>query len=385
MAAASFQSRARPAARRAPAEELFRRPVVCVLGLPFDAIDLTEAVESLRAAAFSNKRCFVSTPNLNFLIAARRDAAFRDSVLRSDLVLPDGAPIVWIARALGVPLKERVAGSSVFEALRAHPGPPLTVFFFGGPPGVAEAACHKLNEEATGLRCVGFDDAGFGSVEEMSDVERISRINRSGAHFVVVALGAPKGQAWIERNARVLDAPLLCHLGAVVNFVAGRVRRAPVWVQHTGMEWLWRIKEEPVLWRRYAGDGLALLRLLGNRLPRLGALRRRAFAAGDAQLEVVQKDPGQLRLRLTGVWRGDVLAPLRRQLADAAGDDRTVILLLRDVVDIDSAFIALLMLAYGALGSARLQLHEVSPHLGSIFWYNGARFLLGQSGTGVHP
>jgi len=129
----------RTEARKFDPASRFDRDIVCVLGLPFDTVDLAQAVEKIRAAAFSNARCFVSTPNLNFLIAAQRDPGFRDSVLRSDLSLADGAPIVWIARCLGLPLTERVAGASVFEALRAHEGPPLTVFFFGGPPGVAAA------------------------------------------------------------------------------------------------------------------------------------------------------------------------------------------------------------------------------------------------------
>jgi N-acetylglucosaminyldiphosphoundecaprenol N-acetyl-beta-D-mannosaminyltransferase len=111
----------------------FDRHVVSVLGLPFDICTVAEAVERLRADALSNTRCWVSTPNLNFLIAAQSDAAFRDSVLRSDLSLADGAPIVRIARFLGLPLHERVAGATVFEALRAHPGTPLSVYFFGGP------------------------------------------------------------------------------------------------------------------------------------------------------------------------------------------------------------------------------------------------------------
>jgi N-acetylglucosaminyldiphosphoundecaprenol N-acetyl-beta-D-mannosaminyltransferase len=86
----------------------FTRRLVCILGLPFDALDIAQAVQRVRAAAFSGQRCFVSTPNLNFAIAARRDSAFRDSVLHSDLSLVDGMPLVWIARLLGQPLHERV-------------------------------------------------------------------------------------------------------------------------------------------------------------------------------------------------------------------------------------------------------------------------------------
>ena len=208
-------------ARAVPASRVdFDRPVVCILGLPFDAIGVAQAVQRIRDAAFAGRRCFVSTPNLNFAIAARSDAAFRGSVLRSDLSLVDGMPLVWIARWLGLPIRERVSGADVFDALQAHPGPALTVYVFGGPTGIAARACERINQRGGGIRCVGFDAPGFGSVESMSSEEQIARINDSGAHFVVVSLGAKKGQAWIEHNATRLTAPVLSHLGAVVNFAA---------------------------------------------------------------------------------------------------------------------------------------------------------------------
>ena len=355
----------------------FDRDAVCVLGLPFDMVDLAQAVEKIRAAAFTNTRCFVSTPNLNFLIAAQRDPEFRDSVLRSDLSLADGAPIVWIARCLGLPLAERVAGASVFEALRAHAGPPLTVFFFGGPPGVAEAACRNLNKVPGGLRCVGFDDAGFGSIDEMSASERIANINATGAQFVVVALGAKKGQAWIERNAAALEAPVLCHLGAVVNFVAGTVKRAPLWMQHGGLEWLWRIKEERGLWRRYFGDGVAAFRLvLGRVLPYAFLLRRRKGMRQPPGLHVSRAGDDAIEIRLDGAWVRATLGPLRDALSQGAASGVCVSLTLREVTEVDGAFVALLMLARGRMGPARLRIWQAPPVARSIFWYNAAEFLL---------
>ena len=86
-------------------------------------------------------------------------------------------------------------------------------------------------------------------------------MNAARPDFLVVSLGAAKGQAWIMRNLHRLDVPLVSHLGAVVNFVAGEVRRAPRWMQRSGLEWAWRVKEEPALLRRYAGDALRLLPL----------------------------------------------------------------------------------------------------------------------------
>ena len=243
------------------------RRVVHLFGLPFDVTTLDGTVAEIRRACATRRRMFLSTVNVNFVVQAQRDAAFRQSLFDSDLCVADGAPLVWLSRLLGRPLPERVAGADIFEALRrGSTDAPVSVYFFGGPPGVAERACAVLRRECSGVRCVGFESPGFGDVASMSRPETIARINAAAPDFVVVALGAAKGQAWIQANRDQLVAPVLCHLGAVVNFVAGNVARAPRWVARSGFEWLWRIAQEPTLFRRYLGDFFALLRLLTNEL-----------------------------------------------------------------------------------------------------------------------
>jgi N-acetylglucosaminyldiphosphoundecaprenol N-acetyl-beta-D-mannosaminyltransferase len=254
----------------------FSRDLCFLLGLPFDVIDLDTAVARIHAAVASRTRLFISTPNTNFVVAARRDQAFRDSVFHSDMSLMDGKPLVWAARLMGIPVPERVSGADVFEALRRPGSDPMSVYLFGGQTGVAARAAANINASQGPLKCVGFDEAGFGSVEDMSDDATIDRINASRADFLVVSLGAAKGQAWIEHNMPRLQVPVVSHLGAVVGFVAGSLKRAPPWMRRSGLEWLWRVKEEPHLWRRYVSDGLVFLRLLAcNVVP--GALRRRTF------------------------------------------------------------------------------------------------------------
>src|SRR5687767_12460284 len=131
----------------------FERDVHCLLGMPIDAVDLAGAEKRIRAAAEARLPCFMSTPNVNFLIASRSDDAFRNALLHSDLSVADGMPLVWLARLTGIPLRERVAGANLFEALREGRGRPLSVYFFGGPDGVAEVARRRLDREAKGLVC----------------------------------------------------------------------------------------------------------------------------------------------------------------------------------------------------------------------------------------
>ena len=329
----------------------FDRSLVCILGLPFDSIDTSEAVRRIREAAFDGRRCFVSTPNLNFAISARRDAAFRGSVLRSDLSLIDGMPLVWIARLLRLNVPERVSGADVFEALQAHAGPPVRVYLFGGPPGAGEQACEGINRRGGGMVCVGHESPGFGDVESMSGEDRIARINRSGAQFVVVSLGAAKGQAWIEHNAARLVAPVLSHLGAVVNFAAGTLARAPSWMRSLGLEWLWRIKEEPELWRRYWRDGSAVSRLLLTEVRRdaLVSYRERGLdlQASTPQLERTRTPAGHM-LVLSGDWRGHGGLPaLRTALAACAAESVPLTIDIAGVTGMGNTVTALLLVAQG--------------------------------------
>lgn len=325
----------------------FRRPVVSLLGLPFDAIDMPGAVAAVRDAAFSGRRLLVSTPNLDFAVAALQDPAFRRSVLRSDLSLVDGMPLVWLSRLLGLPVRERVSGSDLFEALRRHPGPPVRVYFYGGPPGVAAEAARRVNAERGGLVCVGHDEAGHGDVASMSSAGTLAAINAARPHFVALSLGARKGQAWLEANAERLDAPVLCYIGATVNFIAGAVPRAPVWMRRAGLEWVWRVAHEPALWRRYGHDAATLLPLVFTRvLPDALASRRRPDGSGAW---VRSETASALRVALTGDGRGVDPEPLTAALDAAWHDGRTLVVDLAAATAIDARLVGLLLLAEGRL------------------------------------
>lgn len=359
----------------------FYRPVHCLLGLPVDAVDKETAVGLIRKAAISNAPCLVSTPNLNFIAACRHDNDFRNSLIGSELVVADGAPLVLVARLLGIPIHERVAGADLFDGLRLAPGRILSVYFFGGPDGAARDACMQVNAMPSGIRCVGYDFPGYQSVEEMSDDETIARINRSGADFLIVSLGAIKGHEWIVRNRARINVPVLSHLGAVVNFAAGHFRRAPLLLRHMGFEWLWRIKEEPWLWRRYLPDALFFLRLMLTRvIPNAIRLRLTAPAAGDLQQAgvVLAAHGGVLNIKLNGAWRNDNLLPVRQAFEQAVQMPVEVELDLGAVTYVDSAFIGLVLLLLGQQRKQGLGFNiiAVSPTVRRSFRYACAGYLL---------
>ncbi|MEY4749804.1 MAG: hypothetical protein RIQ60_2018 [Pseudomonadota bacterium] len=347
------------------------RRTLCLLGLPIDVTSMDDAVVRVREAVRLRRPMFLSTPNLNFLVGSQSDSGFRQSVIDSDLSLADGMPLVWMSRLMGVPLPERVTGSDLFERLVNDPmppdQPPLRVYFFGGPPGAAAAAAKGLDERKGSMVCVGHASPGFGSVEDMSSPEVIDAINASGADFLIIALGAAKGQAWIQRNRGQINAPVISHLGAVVNFTAGTVKRAPGWVGKVGMEWLWRIKEEPALWRRYVKDAMTLGKLLGGAvLPQ--ALGRNVPQSGRWAAVTLEHASDGPRLVIRGALEGSVPPTVQASLhACAQSQGRHVTLDLTKLRHAGPEFQGQLLLLHrelcaqgrhiSVLGSSRVKRH----------------------------
>lgn len=359
--------------------DTFERDVYCVLGLPFDAVSLETALTRIKASIKEGRSCFFSTPNLNFLVGCLSDHDFRQSVVHSNLCVADGMPIIWIAKALGIPLNERVAGSTLFEHLKRVTG--IAIYFFGGMEGTAKLACQRINSAGEGMVCVGAHYPGMGSIASMSSEEIINQINSSDANFVVVSLGAKKGQAWIERNRHLLVAPVVSHLGAVVNFVAGTVSRAPLWMQRVGFEWLWRIKEEPSLWQRYALDGKTFLLLIAkNVIPLIlfrvrFALVKHDFKSASIETHELEND---FVISLAGDWVRSSLSPLRYCFSNASKLDKDVRIVMTQVTHIDSAFLGLVQLLDGVLTSKhrRLLLIGLQEQIERFIRYSCAGYLL---------
>jgi N-acetylglucosaminyldiphosphoundecaprenol N-acetyl-beta-D-mannosaminyltransferase len=228
--------------------------------------------------------------------------------------------------------------------------------------------------------CVGYESPGFGSVEDLSGQETIDRINAGGADFLVVAMGAAKGQAWIQRNLQRLQVPVISHLGAVVNFAAGTVSRAPAWVQRAGCEWLWRIKEEPALWRRYGRDALAFVGLfVGKLLPHLVWLRMHRRARVNAPAEATLGRDGQCaRLHLCGNIPEAIPEAIDAALHECAALAGPVSLDLGQVDHFGPRFAGRLLQFEKTLsaGNRPLQLIGLSSRTRRLFRWNGLESLV---------
>ncbi len=321
----------------------FDRDIWCLLGLPVDVATVDRAVAEIDAAVRTGRKLSFVTPNVNWLVRVLRDRAARREILDADLSFIDGAPLVAMAKMLGVPAPSRVAGADIFEALRRRPGfgeRRTKVFFFGGRDGAGAAAVQALNQEQGGVEAVGSLNPGFGDVETMSAPEIIAEINAACPDFVVVALGAAKGQAWIDRNKDRLDAPVIAHLGAVVDFTAGQIVRAPEMVKKLGLEWAWRIREEPALWRRYFGDAVALVAIIARRLaPQWLALRHRSTGAGVMAAADIRRSPSRTTIVLSGAFTAANLAAARKTFRIVAAHGTDVVLDFTAVSQFDRSFL----------------------------------------------
>jgi N-acetylglucosaminyldiphosphoundecaprenol N-acetyl-beta-D-mannosaminyltransferase len=372
----------------ASASELSRE-VYCLQGIPIDAIGMDEVVRRIETAAATKSPFLISTPNVNFLIGSRRDVDFRESLLRSDLCPADGMPLVWIAKLTGVPIKKRVAGSDVFEVLKSarNPARRLKLYLFGGGDGTGKAAATALNAKPCGWKCVGRMNPGFGPVDTMSTNEIISEINASDADFLAVALGAAKGQAWLVQNHHRLRVPIRAHLGATLNFLAGTIRRAPPWMRACGLEWLWRIKEEPLLWKRYAGDGAALLNLMVCQVLPLAILTRwnRIFSGSKQQCLTIQmvQGSGDLVVRLSGIaTEKQINQAISTFVRVAVSAPRAVTIDVSNLKTVDARFLGLLLVLWKLLRvqNVSFSVTGASRRLQTMFRLQGVGYLLSSQG-----
>jgi N-acetylglucosaminyldiphosphoundecaprenol N-acetyl-beta-D-mannosaminyltransferase len=210
-----------------------------ILGVPFDAVTLDEAVR--RGLEMTGTGGRAVTPNPEIVWACQNDPAVMDAVTGADLVLADGVGITKAAKKLGRPLPCRVAGADwFFRMLETCAGEGKRVFFLGGKPGVAELAKEKAEALYPGLVVCGTRDGYF-----QSDEAALEAIKEAKPNFIAVCLGAPKQELWMARNAGKLEGVLLAGLGGCLDVLAGTVKRAPKIFQKAGLEWLYRVIRQP--------------------------------------------------------------------------------------------------------------------------------------------
>jgi N-acetylglucosaminyldiphosphoundecaprenol N-acetyl-beta-D-mannosaminyltransferase len=240
-----------------------------IFGVKIDNLGLVDAVEIIANRAQEKQPCFVVTPNVDHVVRLEQDAEFRQIYSEACLVLADGMPLVWASKLLGTPLKERVSGSDLILPLaEAAAGRGLSIFLLGGEEGAAAGAADKLLDAIPGLCVAGTFCPEYGfefSSVQLRHIEQI--LIKARPDILLVGLGSPKQEKWIYQYSRALHIPVAIGVGVSFSFLAGLINRAPRWMQRCGLEWLWRLCNEPKrLWRRYLIDDLPFFVMLGRAL-----------------------------------------------------------------------------------------------------------------------
>lgn len=241
-----------------------------VLGCALDAVDMDEAVARIDEAI--GERRFLRHADLNgaIVVAMQGDDELRESIVGADLLVADGQSVVWAARLLGRPLPARVAGIDLMHRtieLAERRG--YSIYILGARQEVLERAVERLTADHPGLKIAGYRNGYF---DDSEDPAVAAAIRESGADILFVAISSPRKEYFLGRYGRGLGVPYVMGVGGSIDVVAGVARRAPVWMQRVGLEWAFRLVQEPRrLFRRYLVTNARFIAFVARE-----ALRRRS-------------------------------------------------------------------------------------------------------------
>ncbi|MEZ4733181.1 MAG: WecB/TagA/CpsF family glycosyltransferase [Caldilineaceae bacterium] len=235
------------------------RRLLIILGTPIDDINMGEALNRLEEFIDTGRKTGkghqIATINADFVVKSLHDAELRRILQEADMATADGMPLVWSARLLGVPLEGRVTGADMVPALAeraARNG--YSIYFLGAAPGVAEKAAQILQQQYPGLQIAGIASPSPEAVRA-GDAAIIAECKAAKPDILLVAFGNPKQEKWIYRPAQELGIPVMIGVGGTFDFIAGVTKRAPRWMQQSGLEWVYRLLQQPGrLWKRYTTD-----------------------------------------------------------------------------------------------------------------------------------
>jgi len=246
-------------------------------GVPFPVIDYNDAIDVFQGwvteRTASHQVCIV---NVHTLVSAMREPAFRLIMQEAGMNTMDGQPLKWYANAVcQAGMNERVCGPELMlRCIEQGIDKNWRHYFLGGRPEVLEKLESNIQARFPGVQVVGSYSPPFRPMTEVEEAEIVSRINESAVDILWVGLGAPRQEQWIYRNLHRLTVPVCVGVGAAFDFHAGSVTRAPLWMQSSGLEWLYRVFADPRLFRRYLDTNPTFLWILIRDWVRVQVFRR---------------------------------------------------------------------------------------------------------------
>ena len=244
-------------------QNIYRR----VIGSRIDATSYADACDRIQHWAQTQQSCYVVAANVHVVMTAHWHPHFRAILENAALVTPDGMPLVWALRLLGIPDQTRVYGPDLMLAWcdrAAQLG--LPIYLYGGTESGLEKLVYNLTQQFPNLAIAGYHSPPFRTLSPAEEQADIERIHASGAPVVFIGLGCPKQEEWMARQQGKLQAVMI-GVGAAFSFHSGEVSQAPRWMMKSGLEWLYRLAMEPGrLWKRYLVNNPAFIVLFSWQL-----------------------------------------------------------------------------------------------------------------------
>jgi len=234
------------------------------MNIEIDNLTMQEALQAIEQLIQENKSAYVVTPNVDHIVQLETNKEFQDVYANASLILTDGKPLLWIAKWYGTPIKEKISGSDLFPLLcdmASKKG--YTMYFLGAAKGVAAKAARNLAKRMKRLNVVGTYSPPYGFEKNIVEMEKIkSKIKEVKPDILVVGLGSPKQEIFMYHHCKELGVPISFGFGASFDFEAGNLKRAPRWMAEHGLEWLFRITQDPKrMAKRYLIDDRKIVKL----------------------------------------------------------------------------------------------------------------------------
>src|SRR5712664_4653484 len=225
-----------------------------VLGVRIDALQISDVVAQMEEWIHDRDGCHsIAATGMHGTVEAQHDRAFKEALNSTDLVVPDGMPLVWLGRRGGLHLPRRVYGPDLLlEFCEKTAGRGYRHFFYGGEPGVPERVAESLKRRFPAIEVCGTFSPPMRPLDPQEDNEIVTLISRAAPDVLWLGLGTPKQERWMHEHRDQLQVPVLVSVGAAFAILSGRRKQAPRWMREHGLEWLFRLLQEPRrLWRRY--------------------------------------------------------------------------------------------------------------------------------------
>lgn len=235
------------------------------LNTHLDNITMNEAVDRIDELISKRQCSYVVTPNLDHIVIMETDKEFANIYINAALIVADGKPLIWISKLLGTPIKEKISGSDLFPQMcemSARKG--YSIFILGAAEGIADKAAENLKKKNPDLNISGTYSPSFGFEKNNEELIKIAEIvKKANPDILAVSLGSPKGEKFIYRHLKEYGVSLGISIGATIDFEAENVKRAPKWMADHGLEWLFRISQDPKrLIKRYWNDAVKIIPII---------------------------------------------------------------------------------------------------------------------------